>query len=800
MSDSASDHLSLDIHLLGPFRIFLGGRLVEEHLWPRRKPKLLVKALALQPHHRLHREQLMDALWPDLDADAASNSLHKAIHAARRVLEPSLTAGARSRFIITREQQVILSAPGKLWVDARAFEQAATRALAGGDDNACRAALALYGGELFIEDRDEDWAVAKREQLKSLHHDLLAKLANLYEAGGSHDKSVACLKDLLALDRTDETAHRQLMSLYARAGSRQEAARQYRLCVKALKEELDAEPDEETQNLHRRILAGALSAGEPSRAPAGPPAYRRLTFRNGTIRSARFTPDGETVFYAAAFEGQPAEIYEVRAEGGESRPSGLRESSVLAISSAGEMALSLRRRFVRGYVNSGTLARASLAGGAITEILEQAQWADWSPGGESLAVVRDMRGRNRLEFPIGTALYETGGWVSHPRVSPRGDLVAFLDHPVAGDDGGQVSIVTRAGERTVLSAGWISAQGLAWSVAGDEVWFTATKSGAARSLYAVTLKGQERLVEQVAGTLSLYDIERSRGRALLSRDNTRLFIRGLPPGATEERDLSWLDWSIARDISPDGKTILFTEAGEGAGAAYGVYLRRTDNSPAKRLGDGSALALSPDGRWALALARAPSAHLVLLSTGEGERKALRPVGLNYQPWGGWFPDGERVFFVGNEPGRGARLYVQRINGGEPRCITPGAEGVQISSAHALSPDGRFIAATNSEQQLLLYPVAGGKPRPAPGATAGDVMARWGDDGRTMYVYQRGELPARIYRLDLANGSRELWKALIPADTTGVHEILRVMLTPDERAYVYTYTRDLSDLYLVEGLK
>ncbi len=546
------------------------------------------------------------------------------------------------------------------------------------------------------------------------------------------------------------------------------------------------------------VLAGAalgFFAGKRTGYPP-PPSFHQLTFRRGTILSARFGPDGQTIIYGAAWEGNPVEIFSTRPESSAWRSLGLSDTDILAISSSGEMAISLGRRSLGGVLSQGTLARTPLAGGAPREILEDVQAADWAPDGATLAVVREAAGRSRLEFPIGKVLYETSGWISDPRISPKGDLVAFLDHPLQGDDGGAVAAVDPAGKKKILSPEWYSERGLAWSPKGDEVWFTATKVGENRALYAVTLSGRERLVMRVAGALTLHDISRDR-RVLLTRDNRRNGVIGLPPGAAKERDLSWLDWSNAKAISADGKAFLFDETGEGGGATYGVYLRKTDGGPAVRLGEGGALALSPDGKWALSLQFVPSQQLVLLPTGPGQPKPLRGDGIKYQDWGAWLPDGKHILFSGNEPGRGTRCYVQDLEGGKPRPITP--EGIGTSSSDTVSPDGRVVALIGPNQNISLYSVEGGESYRVPGVTAGDLPMRWSANGRSLYVFQ-GELPAKVYRLDLWTGHRELWKEIMPSDPAGSLAILGILATPDWKSYVYSYFRNLSDLYLVEGLK
>ncbi len=529
--------------------------------------------------------------------------------------------------------------------------------------------------------------------------------------------------------------------------------------------------------------------------PAPAPSYHQLTFRRGMVRLARFAPDGQTIVYSATWEGNPSEVFSTRSGSPVSRSLGLAGADILAISSSGEMAVLLGSRQVRSWIYTGTLARVGLAGGAPREILEEAQWADWAPNGESLAVVRDVGGRNRLEFPIGKVLYETVGWISHPRFSPKGDRIAFLDHPLPGDDGGSVAVVDLAGSKQTLSSGWITTQGLAWSPNGEEIWFTAAILGNQRGLYAVTLSGQQRLLAQVPGVLILHDIWRD-GRVLLARDNWRREVTGLSARENKERDLTWLDWSVPADLSADGRTLLIDEQGEGGGAAYSTYLRKTDGSAAVRLGDGRALALSPDQKWVISSPLSSLGQLFLLPTKAGEPKLLTNDAIDHFQ-ARWFPDGKRIVFSGNEPAHGVRLYVQDLAGGKPQAITP--EGI-VPGPLALSPDGKLVAAIAPDQRGYLYPVEGGEPRPIPGFEAVDTPIVWSADGRGLYVYRPGELAAQVYRLELTTGQKKLWKQLMPSDPAGVNIILPILVTPDGKSYVYGYRRILSDLYLVEGLK
>jgi len=552
------------------------------------------------------------------------------------------------------------------------------------------------------------------------------------------------------------------------------------------------------------LLAGVFAGKAIYKSkPVEPPTYRQLTFRRGSIRSARFAPDGQTILYSAAWQGNPVDVFTARPEAPESRSMGLSRTQLMSVSSVAEMAVLLDSKAIGTWVSMGTLARAPLSGGAPRQVLEQVQWADWSRDGRDLAVVRDLAGRNRLEFPVGKVLYETGGWIGHPRVSPAGDMIAFIDHPVQGDDAGSIATVDMQGKKHTITSEWFTAQGLAWSPDGKEVWFTASKSGTDRTLYATTLGGDSRIVARLPGALMLLDIAKD-GRLLLMRASWRRELMGVGAGDAKERELSWLDYTYPADLSQDGKTLLFDEEGGGgaldysksSGLTYAVYLRKTDGSPAVLLGAGSAMSLSRDGKWAIVQTQGSPSQLRLLPTGPGEARDLTKDTINHNT-ARWFPDGKRVLFSGNEPDKGVRLYVLDVESGKTTPITP--EGVH-GNAFVISPDSQFVAGVGPDQKGYMYPVQGGDPRPVSGLEAGEQPVTWSTDGRSLYIYQPGELPAKVYSLDLQTGKRTLWKQLMPSDPAGVENIGPILLTPDAKTCVYGYHRMLADLYLVEGLK
>ena len=350
-----------------------------------------------------------------------------------------------------------------------------------------------------------------------------------------------------------------------------------------------------------------------------PPAFRQITFSRGEVGSALFAPDGQTIVYSAGWEGKPFEVFINRPESPESRPFGLGAAEVLSISKSGEMAVSLNRRPLHAFVRTGRLARISIAGGAPRDILDDVQFADWSPDGQTLAIVRDVGIKNRLEYPIGKVLFETTGWVGQIRVSPKGDVVAFVDHPFPNDDGGRIAIVDPAGKKTNLTQIYATIQGLVWTPDGGEVWYTAAEGGFNRAVHAVTRGGKTRLVGRVPGISTIRDISKD-GHVLMTNESARLGILERGPGDDKDRELSWLDYSLVTDISLDGQRILITESGEGGGPGYSAYLRKTDGSPAIRLGGGSTEAFSPDGAWAISITSGESPRSSSFRRASGSRE------------------------------------------------------------------------------------------------------------------------------------------------------------------------------------
>jgi hypothetical protein len=543
------------------------------------------------------------------------------------------------------------------------------------------------------------------------------------------------------------------------------------------------------------LAAGAAYyAGRQTRAPEVPVTYSELTYRQGTIFSARFTPDGQTVVYAAAWDGHPTALFTARPGSPESRPLDLPAAEILSISPAGELALLLDMHFTIGWMRSGTLARAPLSGGVPREVARDVEDADWAPDGQGLAVVRTVAGRYRLEYPTGKVLYDTDEWISSPRFSRDGKRIAFIDHPAQGDNRGRIAVVDLDRKVTILTDHFASTAGVAWSAAGDEIWFTAGRVGLVRAVYAVDLAGHQRTVDGAPADLVIADVSAA-GKVLLIRNDARRGLIGTRPGDPVERDLGWLDWAWPGALSADGEWILFSEQGQGGGADYSVYLRKTDGSPPVRLGNGAGTGLSWDGQWALVTTLTQLDRLDILPRGAGDSRTLRVPGfilglVNF------LPGDKRIYFSANEPGHRVRFYVMDAAGGTPTPITP--EGVGFLSA--LSPDGKRLAVTGPGNELSIFPIEGGTPRPVPATSSDDIPAAWSKDGGALFVYGRAGQGIRVDKIDLASGRRTPWKTLVPVDRAGLIDVAFLLMTDDARSYAYTYRRFLSTLYYVDGLR
>ena len=530
-------------------------------------------------------------------------------------------------------------------------------------------------------------------------------------------------------------------------------------------------------------------------APTVSPSYKRLTFEAGTVYAARFEPDGKSIVYGAAWNDKPVQLFTTVGDSLLTQPLNLSDANLLAVSPGNELAVVLGgTRSGQLETIDGMLARAPLAGGSPKELQADVRWADWDDHG-GLAVVHSVDGHSRLEYPIGKVLYQSSsGRISNIRFSPQGDQIAFMDHPAVWDNKGVLGVVDLAGHARTLTREWESEGGVAWRPDGKEIWFTAIEKGTNLNLMAVTLSGKVRTVLDLPMGITLQDIAPD-GRVLVGLNSKRLAMSFSTLGGKGDLELSWHDWNVAKDISPDGQSVLFEDSSEQE-PGYAVALRKLDGSLPMRLGDGSAGGLSPDGKWAIAFNGQPT-QITLLPTGPGQPRPVETSGLEsiQSGWGRFLPDGQRITINGNEHGHGTRCYVLLLAGGTPKAVTP--EG---SVCGPSSPDGRFVIGQGANSVVGIYPIEGGAPRPIAGMPAGFIPAQWSNDGSALYGYHAGELPSKIYKVKISTGKQTIVQELRPGAPAGVVTVKPVVISRDGRRFAYSYNQSLSVLYLISGLQ
>jgi Tol biopolymer transport system component len=547
-------------------------------------------------------------------------------------------------------------------------------------------------------------------------------------------------------------------------------------------------------------VAAAYWLGRRQAAPAttskdSSVTFAQLTFRQEPIFNARFAPDGKTIVYSATPSGNAPEVFTMRPDYPGTAPTGRPGIALLSVSSKGELAVLTRPRYLRHNLFQGTLARMPLEGGAPREIADGVREVDWAPDGSDLVVIHEVNGKDRIEYPPGKVLAETGGYFSNPRFSRKGDRIAFFEHPIKYDDRGSVAVVDLAGKKTTLSGGYWGEEGLAWSADGSEVMFSAGTAYNTFQIYAVTLDGKRRTALQSPGGLTILDVAPD-GRWIASRDDYWRETPVLAPGQDRERNLAWLDLSYLTALTPDGRTLLFTETSGSMGSNYATCIRQTDGSPVVKLGEGAAQDITRDGHLVLSAIPSEPQQLIVYPTGAGQPRKLDRGSIVSYETAVFFPDGKTVLFCGHESGRGVRCYVQEIDGGKPRPVTP--DGTRLGF---VSPDGRQVLVSTARGGFQIYPLdGGGSPRDVSGARPEDAVIRWTPDARAVLVASVSDVPARVEKLDLTTGRRELFKTLGPADLTGVLQISPIAISDDGKSHAYSCRRMTSHLFLVGGAR
>jgi eukaryotic-like serine/threonine-protein kinase len=524
------------------------------------------------------------------------------------------------------------------------------------------------------------------------------------------------------------------------------------------------------------------------------PTFTQKTFRTQTISVARFAPDGRTILFSATQQRYEPQLMAIRPEYPDAVPLGFDDTHLLSVSSKGELAVLVRARPRVFRLYTGTLARVPMGGGAPRELLEGVHDADWLPDGSDLAILRDVSGKDRLELPAGKVLYETPGYISDLRVSPTGDRVAFMEHPIRFDDRGVVVIVDRDGRRVTASEPFDGLQGVAWQADGRELLFSGQRGEGINSLvvHGLSQAGRRRVVLGTAGRLTIQDVSRT-GQWLVTRDDWRIEMMVRPPGETSERDVSWLDSGMRPMLSGDGRTLFFLDQSDISGPDYTVCMRPTDGSPVVRLGTGSSHDLSADGKSVLAVLHQSPPGLRVFPTAAGEIRTIALPELAAVTNARWLGDDTRVTLCGNQPGQASRCWVRALANGPSRPVTP--EGFTDAWP---SPDGtRFVAVGTAGYRL--FPIAGGEGRPLPGFGPGDAFERWSPDGRTIWVWRRPGLGTVVDSYDLETGQRTRIAQIMPRSYIGVLGV-RLSLSDDPNVYVYQTWQVLSHLFVVDGVR
>ncbi len=511
------------------------------------------------------------------------------------------------------------------------------------------------------------------------------------------------------------------------------------------------------------------------------PVFRQITFRRGYVDMARFAPDGQTVLYAACWNGEPASISMVSPGTPESRSLGFSGYSLMSVAKSGELILARKRSTFRVPMN----------GGSPKLFLEGVNWTDWMPKGE-VALVRPEGGTAKVEFPRGRVVFQTPGYVTNLRVSPGGDAVAFLEHPMAMDDGGNVVWVDASGNAHRVSEGWASEEGLAWSRDGNEIWFTASRTGVNRALYAASRSGSLRMVASIPGTMTLHDIS-PQGQVVLSRDTLREVMSQGTVGQDQEKDISWFDWSQPEDISPDGQHLLFTEGGEGGGREYGTYIRDLTSGSTTKLSDGEGFAFLPDGKSVITMLPRETNHLNVVPVGAGQARSIDGNGGFAYQWAQVFPDGKKLLVTGSMPGKGTRLYTQSIDGGPLTPLTP-----EITlDCPKISPDGTRIAGATRNRKIAVIPATGGTPELLPIDTI-HMPVKWSSDGNRLLIRAEDHEGATLLEwVDLRSGKTSVWRKLKGPDGDNA-SIGSTSVSQDEKTYIYAAQRRISELFIVDS--
>jgi len=585
------------------------------------------------------------------------------------------------------------------------------------------------------------------------------------------------------------------------------------------------------------VLAAGLAGGRLRRQLRAPAEFHLLNFAVGTIESARFGPDGQTVYYSLRVGGSPPELYVFDPRTGEPRALGVPNAHVLAISPTGDLALQQAPAYLLEGQYSGILALLPAGGGAPRMVREGVAEAVWDGAGLA-GIWVDGGFRNRLEFPPGRTIDR---WnlslrlVSNLALAKDGKLLAFVD--VDGEKNvTTIGVYGRDAGRRVLYAREGGAfgglfTGLAWGP-GGKLWVS-EREGDQTLVWTLTLGGLRRELWRGQGTLQLLDVSVS-GRALLAQQARRWNVAGVKPEGGAPVDLTIQGRTQVRGLSADGREVLLNESPveDGGTAEDRVFVRPLAGGPPRGLGRGFGFHLSQDGRWvntdasglasrdldpawaqalveaglpreALGDVRLLNRYVLFVPTGPGRPFAVR-LPTDAQPGGGFaelLPDGQRMVAGMHCQGRDNFGVMDRRGGPLLPIAPPDGDWPPIASIEPLSPDGGRWIITQDRKQWFIQPLAGGRPELIRGMKPGERVVGWTADGQALFIRSdRRRLPVVITRLDPVTGARKQVLSFTPPDPSGFTDSRHAFITPDGRHCVVAYQKILSDLYLVENLE
>jgi hypothetical protein len=548
---------------------------------------------------------------------------------------------------------------------------------------------------------------------------------------------------------------------------------------------------------------GYLGRGRTAPASAGVAeiTYKPVTFEDGFVFAARFAPDGRTIVYSADWDRQPRGVYVTSLDSLDYRPLGFPGADLLGISRSGELAI-LNGSTVTGgnsYWRIGTLAKASLTGGAQRPELEGVRFADFGPN-NTMAVVRDDVRRQTMEYPVGQVLAEvplvkSRSWTGKsdyaaPRVSPSGDYVAFFDIHVGSAF--KVKIFDRSGKFVAESQPFSDWWALAWTTS-NEVWFAAAEaSGTQTTIFSLDLSGHQRALFRAPGAITLHDVS-TEGDVLVSFDRGTSRVELVEGSDPTSQDRSWREAGRLLAFS-SSHALLINGEGDSSGPRGSAYVWQPKEAQPVRIADGFGVALSPDSSKALVVSLQAPPKISIVPTGAGQPQVVDIGPVELISWAGWLPDGRLVIQV-VRPGSGPAVLVFSASGRDPVALLPA--DVTLRGNNLISPNGSRLVAVDATGQFVVCTIAMPVCRPLPNTRDGDEVGGWSADGQSVFVY-RSQPMGQVDRLEVTSGRRSTWKTVRPLNPAVSG--LGVLIVSPDGAVAYGYSRSRSELYVIKGLK